>query len=238
MKKIITILLLTISTTTFSQSYDLEMSLLQPMALDTVGDTVYFNVSIKNLGPSTIPFLEDVIFKVEGVPFGPSTTLGVKAIPTALAIGDSITASYGLYIVGLPPGQNDFCAEALRVGTPVTVNDPNTSNNQVCVTTYFTPGWTPNSGGGSGGGGGSVSIAEDFSFNGTIYNNSNNLFVSLNSDNSNNTVEIFNLSGQKILSDNVVGKSKTINIKSLTPGIYIVKIVNDSDVYTERFFKN
>jgi hypothetical protein len=65
----------------------------------------------------------------------------------------------------------------------------------------------------------------------SIYPNpaSDNIFISLKSELKNPRVEIYSVTGEKIYSDALTSRQKTINIQKYASGIYFVKITSGSD---------
>jgi len=70
----------------------------------------------------------------------------------------------------------------------------------------------------------------------TLYPNPVQNVLKINAPNAVNKIEVFNILGQKVLSNK---NSNTLNVQGLSKGAYITKIYQDNDtISTKRFFKD
>ena len=72
----------------------------------------------------------------------------------------------------------------------------------------------------------------------TIYPNPTSKDVNISSENIINSIEVFNSIGQRVYQTKVNSKSKSINISSLSKGVYIVGINTDIGYIKKKLIKN
>ncbi len=71
-----------------------------------------------------------------------------------------------------------------------------------------------------------------------MYPNPATNFLNISAQNTINSVEIFNILGQKVISMSVEDTSASINISNLNTGIYLIKYVINNRTSTKKFVKN
>ena len=72
----------------------------------------------------------------------------------------------------------------------------------------------------------------------SMYPNPATNFLNISAQNTINSVEIFNVLGQKVISMSVEDTSASINISNLNTGIYLIKYVINNRTSTKKFVKN
>ena len=72
----------------------------------------------------------------------------------------------------------------------------------------------------------------------SMYPNPATNFLNISAQNTINSVEIFNILGQKVISMSVEDTSASINISNLNTGIYLIKYVINNRTSTKKFVKN
>ena len=77
---------------------------------------------------------------------------------------------------------------------------------------------------------------EDNSIN--LYPNPTSKEVNISSENIINSIEIFNSLGQKLYQTNVKAKGKTLDINSLSKGVYIIGVSTDKGYVRKKLIKN
>ena len=79
-------------------------------------------------------------------------------------------------------------------------------------------------------------ISEDNSI--TLYPNPTSKDVNISSENIINSIEVFNSIGQRVYQTKVNSKSKSINISSLSKGVYIIVANTDKGYIRKKLIKN
>lgn len=71
-----------------------------------------------------------------------------------------------------------------------------------------------------------------------MYPNPANDVLTLSTQNTVNTVEIFNVLGKKVITMQVEDTSAEINVSNLNAGIYLIKYEINNSTSTKKFVKN
>mgnify|MGYP000126433403 CR=1 FL=1 len=66
-----------------------------------------------------------------------------------------------------------------------------------------------------------------------IYPNPTSDYINIKSSDKINSVEVYDMLGKKILDS----KHKTINLKSIPNGVYLVKVITENSTHTKRILK-
>lgn len=82
--------------------------------------------------------------------------------------------------------------------------------------------------------GATASVNDIFASKVSIYPNPASSILNIDTQETINTIEVFNLLGKKVITSN----SKTVHINSLSKGIYMLKLTNGNSVATKKFIKN
>ncbi len=72
----------------------------------------------------------------------------------------------------------------------------------------------------------------------TLFPNPTSMDVNISSENIINSIEVFNSLGQKVYQTNVKAKGKTIDINSLSKGVYIIGVNTDKGYSRKKLVKN
>ena len=71
-----------------------------------------------------------------------------------------------------------------------------------------------------------------------VYPNPASDVLNISAQNTINTVEIFNVLGQKVITMQVENTSAEINVSNLNAGIYLIKYEINNSISTKKFVKN
>ncbi|MDD3287322.1 MAG: T9SS type A sorting domain-containing protein, partial [Bacteroidales bacterium] len=72
----------------------------------------------------------------------------------------------------------------------------------------------------------------------TLYPNPTSMDVNISSESIINSIEVFNSLGQKVYQTNVKQKEKTLDINSLSKGVYIIGVNTDKGYSRKKLIKD
>lgn len=243
-------------TNSSNQNQRIAMDITVPANTDYTMNTATVNIW---MNPGSTVTSSDITFYSDAGG-APGTVISTQnaIVPTSqTVIGDSFGLDVSELVFDITPeifaGQVD---EETTYWVSITVNitsgDGYISSTTVSIqgfTAYFSPDagvtWVPSAGAdfvykfeGSCEPMQTASISENALEDFTYYPNPTNRILSLKSVNNIDTVAIFNLLGQQVISTNIGANTSDISLSGLKAGTYIMKVTVDGQIGTYKVLKN
>lgn len=218
------ILLLSVNAWSQTRTVDMEVTLVEPVQNSVLTINQPFNVKInfKNLGPDPVQGGDTLIFTHSGMS---------QAIAFIIPAGQTIPVNFSypystsFTITSAPSGPVEFCA--LGILSRGVIVDPDTSNNRSCNTVTFN---------GTTGVGEIIGFESEVVANLDLYPNPASDLVRLKYSRQGHgsvSIAITDVAGRIALNQvlgvkSLRGDEITIDVSSLTPGMYFVEVVEGS----------
>ena len=195
----------------------------QPITEMNLGMNDDFNpkVALVNNGPD-VPATTDTVYfdiTIETMPLGSMYLLGTQLAQLTAGQGAALGGQNALFTAqdmndnGIE-GTFEICYTVRIVGA---ATDPNSSNNQACMTVTR----------------GEVGINEVAEGEVSVYPNpANNYITVANAEGA--QVSVFDMSGRQVVNVESASANHTINVANLAKGMYIVRIADGQNVVTKK----